>query len=490
MSTLRRSPLVLCAIALLLPLLSAPASAAPDGNPHLGLRAASPSVELIRYGRGPVWLDLGISVVATEAPFELRVRRDTYDDPIRVWQAFHGSGGVVEEELPADILQGWSGLDRFLRIAIFDRSGNFVRSRVPDACLGGWQTERVDDSGPFDPTYPAGCGFNPLSLGAVWGIDQGWSVTPLLDNAFVRIPDGRYDVKISIAARYRALFGVAPEDARVSIAVRVRTEAGCDFCGKGSSPTDTPARRSLTPAVTTSAPDPSTVPDLIALPAYGIAIGHERRRDYLQFGADVWNRGPASLVVEGFRAPGEDRMDAYQYFLDDGAVVGRAPVGSFDYDDRLGHQHWHFLQFARYRLLDASQVAIRSRKQAFCLAPTDPIDLSVDGAIWRPDQVGFSQCGGSTSIWIREVLPTGWGDTYYQSVPGQSFDITDLPNGSYWIEVHANPAGVLFDADASNDLELREVILGGKPGARTVSVPPYHGIDTESAIGFGFGFRS
>jgi hypothetical protein len=486
-STLRRSPLVLCAIALVLPLLSAPVAAAPDGNPHLGLKAASPFVELVRYGRGPVWLDLGVSVISKEAPFELRVRRDTYDDPIRVWQAFHGSGGVVEEELPADILQGWSGLDRFLRITLFDRSGNFVRRRVPDACLGGWQTERVDDSGPFDPTYPAGCGSNPLTLGSVWGIDQGWGVTPFLSNAFVRVPDGRYVVKVSIAARYRALFGVARDDARVSIAVRIRTETGClDFCGGRAAPAGTPrARRRLTPATTTSAPDPSTVPDLVALPAYGIGIGHERGHDYLQFGADVWNRGPASLVVEGFRAVGEDRMDAFQYFLADGAVVGRAPVGSFHFDHRDGHQHWHFLQFARYRLLDASQVAIRSHKQAFCLAPTDPIDLTVDGAIWRPDQVGFSQCGGITSIWIREVLPTGWGDTYFQSVPGQSFDITSLPNGSYWIEVRANPAGVLFDADSSNDLELREVILRGVPGARRVSVPPYHGIDTEAAIGFG-----
>lgn len=488
MSTLRRSPFVLGAIAVLLPLLSVPAVAAvaaPDGNPHLGLRAASPFVELFRYGRGPVWLDLGVSVISRDAPFELRVRRETYDDPIRVWQAFHGSGGVTQEELPADILQGWSGLDRFLRITLFDRSGNFIRRRVPDACLGGWQAERVDDSGPFDPTYPAGCGSNPLSRGAVWGIDQGWGVTPLLNNAFVRVPNGRYVAKVSIAARYRTLFGVAPGDAAVSIAVRMGTATGClDFC-EGRAAADTPSQRRLTPAITTLAPDPSTEPDLVALPAYGIGIAHQRGHDYLQFGADVWNGGPASLVVEGFRAVGEDRMDAYQYFLADGAVVGRAPVGSFQFDHRDGHQHWHFLQFARYRLLDASQTAIRSRKQAFCLAPTDPIDLTVDGAIWRPDQVGFSQCGGITSMWIREVLPTGWGDTYFQGVPGQSFDITSLPNASYWIEVRANPTGVLFDADPSNDVELREVILGGVPGARTVSVPPWHGIDTEAFIGFG-----
>ena len=68
----------------------------------------------------------------------------------------------------------------------------------------------------------------------------------------------------------------------------------------------------------TAAPDPATVPDLVALPAYGIVTSHEHGRDYLQFGADVWNRGPASLVVEGFRVPDEDRMDAYQYFAEDG----------------------------------------------------------------------------------------------------------------------------------------------------------------------------
>jgi hypothetical protein len=432
-----------------------------------------------------VWLDLGVSFVSRDAPFELSVRRETYDDPIRVWQVFHGSGGAITEELPADILEGWSGLDRFLRIDLFDRSGKLIRRRVPDACLGGWQTERVDDSGPFDPTYPAGCGFNPLSLGAVWGVDQGWGVTPLLSNAFVRVPNGRYIAKVSIAARYRTLFGVAPGDAEVRIAVRIRTATGCEFCGRPAAPTDTTARRRLTPAVITLAPDLSTVPDLVALPAYGIGTSRHRDRDYLEFGADVWNGGPASLVVEGFRAVGEDRMDAYQYFVADGAIVGRAPVGSFHFDHRDGHRHWHFLQFARYRLLDASQVAIRSHKQSFCLAPTDPIDLTADGAIWRPDQMGFSQCGWATSMWIREVLPTGWGDTYFQSVPGQSFDVTSLPNGSYWIEVRANPSGVLFDADPSNDVELREVILGGKPGRRTVSIPPWHGIDTEMWFGFG-----
>ncbi len=485
-STLRRSPLLLVAISLVLPLVSAPATAAPPGIPRLGLRAASASVDLFRYGREPVSLELlGVSLFARDAPFELRVRRETYDDPVRVYQAIHGPGAVHLEELPADILEGWFGLDRFLVFELFDRGGVQLRRRVSDACPAGWEVERVDDSGPFDPTYPSGCGSNPLTLGAVWGVDQGWAVAPLLSNAGVRVPDGRYVAKVSIAPRYRELFDIALEDAVVRVAVRIRTGSDCEFCGRPAAPAETQERRALTPAVDTSDPDPSTLPDLVALPAYAIVTSHRRGRDYLQFGADVWDRGPASLVVEGFRAVGEDRMDAYQYFLEDGVVVGRAPVGSFHFDHRDGHQHWHFLQFARYRLLDSAQVAIRSRKQAFCLAPTDPIDLTADGAVWQPDHLDFSRCGGPTSIWIREVLPAGWGDTYYQFVPGQSFNITNVPNGSYWIEVRANPAGALFDADPSNDAELREVILGGVPGARTVSVPPWHGIDTEMWFGFG-----
>jgi hypothetical protein len=70
-------------------------------------------------------------------------------------------------------------------------------------------------------------------------------------------------------------------------------------------------------------------------------------------------------------------------------------------------------------------------------------------------------------------------------IPSLAGDPRDRGCRSYWIEVRANPTGALVDADASNDVELREVILAGVPGRRTVSVTPYHGIDTEAPTGFG-----
>jgi hypothetical protein len=47
--------------------------------------------------------------------------------------------------------------------------------------------------------------------------------------------------------------------------------------------------------------------------AYAEVGNHGRS---LRFSATVWNAGDAPLVVDGFRRPGEDAMDAYQYFFD------------------------------------------------------------------------------------------------------------------------------------------------------------------------------
>lgn len=222
-------------------------------------------------------------------------------------------------------------------------------------------------------------------------------------------------------------------------------------------------------------------PDLRSLPAYGITVsdGYEEvpGKDYLAFSANVWNAGPAKLVVDGFRSPGKELMDAYQYFYDaDGKQVGYTPTGTMEWDPRPGHEHWHFTDFASYRLLKADRKeSVRSGKEAFCLANTDAVDYTVKNANWHPDNTDLSTaCGQENSISVREVLDVGSGDTYTQDLPDQSFDITDLPNGTYYIQVLANPENRLKETDHHNNSALRKVVLGGKKGARTVKVPAHH----------------
>jgi hypothetical protein len=246
-----------------------------------------------------------------------------------------------------------------------------------------------------------------------------------------------------------------------------------------SAPSRTSLRTGVTPAPAVTPPSSTTMPDLVALPAWNVTIDRVGTHEYLDFAASVWNRGPAPLLVEGFRKQGQPKMQAWQYFTDsDGHITGRLPVGDLRYDARPGHQHWHFEQFARYSLLDADHhQVVLSEKEAFCLAPTDPIDMTVPRADWTPSQTGLATaCGSAASIWVREVLPSGWGDTYLQTLPGQSFDITDLPNGTYYISIEANPSGILYERTRANDVQLRRITIDGRPGHRSVTAAPWHGI--------------
>jgi hypothetical protein len=54
-----------------------------------------------------------------------------------------------------------------------------------------------------------------------------------------------------------------------------------------------------------------------------------------------------------------------------------------------------------------------------------------------------------------------------------------VPNGTYYIEVAANPQHKIYETDVDNNVSLRKVILSGTAGERTVLVPPYEMIDTD-----------
>lgn len=127
---------------------------------------------------------------------------------------------------------------------------------------------------------------------------------------------------------------------------------------------------------------------------------------------------------------------------------------------------------------------LRSHKQSFCIAPTNPIDLTLVGASWQPTLTDLSSaCGSSEAIWIRESMPVGWGDTYFQYRAGQAIDITHVPNGSYRLRVVVNPGGRLYESDRSNDVMTRRIRIGGDRGHRTVSVRPWRGIRAQPLSG-------
>jgi hypothetical protein len=460
-------------------LVPAGAASAAARPPQLRLFAATSTVKIEKFGRGGVQIAVGAYLGASGGDFRLDVQRADYRSPITVTQVI----GSQRRALPASVAHGWDGISGLVTYTVSSASRGVIATRTMNVCPNDWNRQRFDGSGPLSPRFPQFCGTNLFTLGSVWGIDRGWAIGLDGSAPTVRLPLGTYTVKVALSPRYAKLFGVPPADAATTVTVHVVKPPPCPpSCGGAAARSRSHAAPPRLPQVATlKSPDPATMPDLIPLPAWGMGIDRQGGRDYLDFGATVWDAGPAPMDVEGFRRPGTNVMDAWQYFFRNGTPVGRARAGTLLYDSRPGHEHWHFQQFARYSLLSASKTqVVRSEKEGFCLAPTDPLDLTVKGAMWDPFSIGLKgQCGDASSIWTRETLPAGWGDTYFQFLPGQSFDITGLPNGTYYVEVRANPLGAIHETSTTNDVRLRKVILGGTPGARTVRVPAWNGIDPE-----------
>lgn len=471
------------ALALAAPLLAsvgpATAGAAAQADPPAPIVLWAPSHVTAYAFRNRTWTDLGLRVIAQDAPFELWSQRSSYDDPIRtVWRTADG-----DVALPAGTMSTFSGLDGFLRVTIDpQKSGAKTLHLVRQGCLNGW-AERVRPDATARSPYPTGCWYNPYSLGSVQGVQAGWAAPVLQQTRPLRIGPGEYTVTASIRPAYARMFGLSSQDATRTF--RLTVADGDSEVGRATdplAPAAVPApHRPAGPAGRADATGPE--PDLRSLPAWGISLSKSGK--YLRFSATVWNAGDSPLVVDGFRHDGEDLMDAYQYFFDaDGNQTGYQPVGQMEWDARASHQHWHFEDFARYSLLaaDRSEVA-RSKKEAFCLANTDSVDLTVTGAAWRPENTDLAtSCGDSGSLSIREVLAAGWGDTYTQYRAGQSFPIADLPNGTYYIAVVANPEDRLVEESTDNNVSLRRIRLSGTPEHRRLSVPQV-GTVTEEGYG-------
>jgi hypothetical protein len=480
---LRGAAVVLAGLALAAPIMTVPAQATVQSaaqGPTVKLIVAQRTISLPRYG-GQVFLDPGVWVASLGSALQFDVQRVTYARPVTIAQVIRlPGGGTTSVALPRSVLDGFNGLRNFLGLTVRNSHGKVVARGRIGFCPNTFDPERATPDSPASSPYPQQCGaFDPFQKGAVWGIAKGWAVDPFENVGRVyRLALGTYHATVVINHPYLRLLGISPRNATASVTVKVVPPT----FGRASRPGRAPAAPlpSLPRNVPVLANAPRTaLPDLVPLPSWGISTSHTGGLDLLNFGATVWIGGTSPLDVEGFRSNGSPTMQAYQYFWQNGHVIGRVRVGTMGF---AGYNHWHFQQFARYQLLNASRaVAVRSHKEGFCIAPTDAVDLLLPHAVWQPNSIGlFGQCGSPTALWVQEYLPVGWGDTYFQTVPGQSFNITHLPNGTYYIEIIANPLKVLRESNMSNDVSLRRVILGGTRGHRTVRVPAWHGIDPET----------
>jgi hypothetical protein len=113
------------------------------------------------------------------------------------------------------------------------------------------------------------------------------------------------------------------------------------------------------------------------------------------------------------------------------------------------HQHYHFEDYADYRLFDMQgNLVARGHKQAFCL-----VDLWRPPGSTGPREPNFPDCG-------FQGISAGWADIYHRDLDCQWIDVTGVPNGRYVLEVHVNPARVVRETNYANNVARTEVCIG------------------------------
>ena len=472
-------------------------------------QAADPSSPLVldaphrvvaRSHHGWVYSNLGVRMVAQNEDFRIEATRapsgggewwdPSYNSPITAtWKREAG-------DVPLGELSSWSGLDAFASIRVLNADGERIRTVRADGCFNG-EANRVGPNGPASNPFPWGCPWNPFTLGSVMGVAQDYSSSLLPEwGTNLRLKPGIYQMVATISPEWRDTFEIAEGDATVTSKLVVK-EARRRFrssdtvsAARGTdhleSVGDEPASSSA------GALADANAPDLRALPAFDVSINEKGTA--MRFGATVWNGGAGPMVIEGFRDNrSEHEMTAYQYYFDEhGEQTGYDQVGELHFHEG-NHHHWHFEDFARYRLYpadaDGNRVDtgfVKSTKQSFCLVATDAVDLTVPHADMRPEYTDLgSQCGGPGALSLREVLANGHGDTYYQYRTGQAFRLGDLENGIYYVGVEANPEDVdgrnLQELDYTNNESYRKVrLLTNAKGVRKVRMAPVGIVDESS----------
>ena len=519
-------------------------------SPHLELTAIGDRLQVFssaQYGTSTDFESATVYVAAVGGQFELTVSRPTFDDEITATARL----GARRLNFGTSASVDFDGMDEFAHVELISSDGaSVVEADVAFCPSYGSRIRTSPDGPPIDRFAASFCGGSIYSRATRWGISNGWAAS-LSDfipfDTEEPLPPGEYELSIEINEPYSELFegttavtlpatvtddsdptdttsfeeGLSGIDDDVDgiddafdeyidldgdglddetllteaeiygfedVVEQDETYLSQDVIAEGAEEADEKHQGRPGPD---AHPAKSTLPDLVSLPALGFGVTSENSLDLLGFEAITWNAGRAPMMVDGFvRKDDATLMDAYQQFFDHGVPAGSAPIGTFEYHAGGGHDHWHFLDFSRYELIDATgEVIQRAGKESWCLANTDAIDLTLPGASTGDGSEDLStECGYEGSRWIRETLAVGWGDAYSPYVSGQYFDITDLPNGRYIVRLTANPEGNMYESDTTNNVADREITLGGTPGKRTVSAAKVGKIDTEAFFeptGFG-----
>jgi hypothetical protein len=207
---------------------------------------------------------------------------------------------------------------------------------------------------------------------------------------------------------------------------------------------------------------PDMVVDTSFLSDHEVRTDIKPNRFHLIFSNAMANIGDGPLHIFGVKPKDkhgdeETQKVKQRVFRSDGSHYNRL-AGHFVYHPQ--HNHTHFEDWAIYRLREilpddgVGEIVGSSRKTSFCLLDSFEYDTSLPNS---PEDPEYIAC--STNV---QGISVGYEDLYDKSIPGQWIDVTDLPNGEYWLESEVDPENNVLEKDETNNVGRIKVTIEKK----------------------------
>lgn len=196
-------------------------------------------------------------------------------------------------------------------------------------------------------------------------------------------------------------------------------------------------------------------------------------RTLLRLTTAVANIGTGALEIRGADINPDGSQDVFQRIYDDEGGFTDRFAGAFIFHE--SHEHIHYEGFAQYSLHriteggGVGEIVAGGNKTSFCLVDALSYDLSMPGA---PSTAQYDECEAQI-----QGISAGWGDVYELFLPDQWIDVTEVPDGQYWLEVIVDPNDRLLESDETNNVIRIQIDLIKGSGGPTDD----HGDDATQA---------
>jgi hypothetical protein len=204
----------------------------------------------------------------------------------------------------------------------------------------------------------------------------------------------------------------------------------------------------------------------------------------LGFRSAVGNVGAGPLIVEGSRSNTDTPAMVVNQLVDRVDAPARVvrDVGTLQFVNSPTHNHWHYMQFDRYELLQyelrlagTDAAVVTDRKTGFCLGDRYTVPLDLAAAPSRPVFTGSCGLDQPGLLTMREGISVGYGDDYSAFLEGQDLPISGLPDGRYVLVHRVNADGLLEELSTANNaasLLLELTWRAGRPYIRVLETCP------------------